>query len=132
MQLSSAIDQTLGDPSEFLVVHLNLRSFARSNSSARIDGFWFSGPYGARAPTALVVEDDETLRALYVTAFRLRGFAVDEADFAEVAMDRLRERRYDVLVVDVMLPTESGVYVVDKVRSLPDPKPDIIVITGAD
>src|SRR5438874_2929438 len=84
------------------------------------------------SPAALVVEDDETLRTLYVTAFRLRGFRVDEAGFAEVSMDRLRERRYDVLVVDVMLPTESGVYIVDKVRSLPDPKPDIIVITGAD
>ena len=86
----------------------------------------------APPPTALIVEDDETLRTLYLTAFRLRGFRVDEAEFAEVAMDRLRERRYDVLVVDVMLPTESGVYIVDKVRALPDPKPDIIVITGGD
>ena len=43
-------------------------------------------------PSALVVEDDEMLRTLYVTAFRLRGFVVDEAEFAEVAIDRLLEQ----------------------------------------
>ena len=86
----------------------------------------------AQPPTALVVEDDEAVRALYVAAFRLRGFLVDEAEFAHVAIDRLSERPYDVLVVDLMLPIESGVYVVDKVRSLPHPRPEIIIITGAD
>jgi DNA-binding response OmpR family regulator len=89
-------------------------------------------PMTAQPPTALVVEDDEAVRALYVAAFRLRGFLVDEAEFAQVAIDRLSERRYDVLVVDLMLPIESGVYVVDKVRSLPPPRPEIIIITGAD
>jgi DNA-binding response OmpR family regulator len=86
----------------------------------------------AQPPIALVVEDDEAIRALYVAAFRLRGFLVDEAEFAHVAIDRLSERAYDVLVVDLMLPIESGVYVVDKVRTLPPPRPEIIIITGAD
>jgi DNA-binding response OmpR family regulator len=86
----------------------------------------------AQPPVALVVEDDEAIRALYVAAFRLRGFLVDEAEFAHVAIDRLSERAYDVLVVDLMLPIESGVYVVDKVRTLPPPRPEIIIITGAD
>jgi len=86
----------------------------------------------AQPPVALVVEDDEAIRALYVAAFRLRGFLVDEAEFAHVAIDRLSERAYDVLVLDLMLPIESGVYVVDKVRTLPPPRPEIIIITGAD
>jgi len=86
----------------------------------------------AQQPVVLVVEDDEAIRALYVAAFRLRGFLVDEAEFAHVAIDRLSERAYDVLVVDLMLPIESGVYVVDKVRTLPPPRPEIIIITGAD
>ena len=86
----------------------------------------------AKPPVALVVEDDEAIRALYVAAFRLRGFLVDEAEFAHVAIDRLSERAYDVLVLDLMLPIESGVYVVDKVRTLPPPRPEIIIITGAD
>jgi len=86
----------------------------------------------AEPPVALIVEDDEAIRALYVAAFRLRGFLVDEAEFAHVAIDRLSERAYDVLVVDLMLPIESGVYVVDKVRTLPPPRPEIIIITGAD
>ena len=86
----------------------------------------------AQPLVALIVEDDEAIRALYVAAFRLRGFLVDEAEFAHVAIDRLSERAYDVLVVDLMLPIESGVYVVDKVRTLPPPRPEIIIITGAD
>jgi len=86
----------------------------------------------AQPPVALIVEDDEAIRALYVAAFRLRGFLVDEAEFAHVAIDRLSERAYDVLVVDLMLPIESGVYVVDKVRTLSPPRPEIIIITGAD
>ena len=86
----------------------------------------------AQPPVALIVEDDEAIRALYVAAFRLRGFLVDEAEFAHVAIDRLSERAYDVLVVDLMLPIESGVYVVDKVRTLAPPRPEIIIITGAD
>ena len=86
----------------------------------------------AQPLVALIVEDDEAIRALYVAAFRLRGFLVDEAEFAHVAIDRLSERAYDVLVLDLMLPIESGVYVVDKVRTLPPPRPEIIIITGAD
>lgn len=85
-----------------------------------------------RTRTALVVEDDEALRRLYATALQLRDFRVDLAEFAHEAMELLSHQHYDLVLVDLMLPLESGIYVVTKIRSLPSPRPDVIVVTGAD
>jgi two-component system phosphate regulon response regulator OmpR len=68
----------------------------------------------------LVVDDDLRLRDLLKRYLGEQGFAVDTVHDA-AAMDRQRERvRYDLVVLDLMLPGEDGLAVCRRLRSAQD------------
>ncbi len=72
-------------------------------------------------PRLLVVDDDAELRGLVGDFLRGSGFAVDEAaDGAE--MDRLMAvARYDLLVLDQMMPGEDGLSILRRLRGAGSP-----------
>jgi DNA-binding response OmpR family regulator len=79
----------------------------------------------------LIVEDDESLGRTLSAALRSE---VDSTcvDNAEDAMFKLGEKRYSVVVLDVMLRASSGLYVIDFLRSLPEGhRPAVLIVTGA-
>ncbi|MCX6543445.1 MAG: response regulator transcription factor [Acidobacteria bacterium] len=65
---------------------------------------------------ALIVEDDATIADFVARGLREAGFAVDVAADGEAALDRMRQRTYDVAVVDLMLPKRHGLSVIDQMR----------------
>jgi CheY-like chemotaxis protein len=83
--------------------------------------------------TVLVVEDDPALRRMYRTALALAGFEVVEADDGLAALHFLDNRAPDVVVLDLMLPTMSGLVVQQEIaahahtRRIP-----IVIVTGSD
>ena len=87
----------------------------------------------ARSATVLIVEDDPALRRMYRTTLALAGFDVLEADDGLVALHLLDYRPPDVVVLDLMLPTMSGLVVQQEIaahahtRNIP-----IVVVTGSD
>ncbi len=64
----------------------------------------------------LFVEDDEGIRVLLEAVFRPRFVAVEFACDGRIAIDRLRERTYDVVVLDLMLPAVNGAVRVRRFR----------------
>jgi DNA-binding response OmpR family regulator len=79
----------------------------------------------------LIVEDDESLGRTLSAALRseVESTCVDNA---EDAMFKLGEKRYSVVVLDVMLKASSGLYVIDFLRSLPEAhRPAVLIVTGA-
>ena len=60
----------------------------------------------------LVVDDDRRLREL-LTA---EGYNVDAAENAQLAREKLKEKQYDLLIVDVMMPGEDGVQFTQSIR----------------
>ncbi|MEU8876056.1 response regulator transcription factor [Streptomyces javensis] len=64
----------------------------------------------------LVVEDEPTLRELLSASLRLAGFAVVAVATGEQALAAVRERRPDLIVLDVMLPDIDGFEVVHRLR----------------
>lgn len=61
------------------------------------------------AGSVLIVEDDESLRRILVKHLRVRGFSVQEAASAELAVEALADGlRPDLVVLDVNLPGETG------------------------
>jgi len=81
----------------------------------------------------LVVDDDQRLRELVVRYFTEQGFeARAVADAA--AMDRqLARERFDLLVLDLMLPGEDGLSICRRLRtdrSAPDGGPAILMLTA--
>src|SRR5688572_28617150 len=59
-------------------------------------------------PHILVVDDDDRLRALLKKFLREQGFMVTAAADAEEARRHLAEFIFDLMVLDVMMPGQSG------------------------
>jgi CheY-like chemotaxis protein len=87
----------------------------------------------ASSATVLVVEDDPALRRMYRTALALTGFEVVEVDDGLAALHILDDRPVDIVVLDLLLPTISGLVVQQEIaahahtRNIP-----IVVVTGSD
>src|SRR5215213_4582276 len=83
--------------------------------------------------TVLIVEDDVPVRRMYRTALTFAGFSVIEADNALAALHLIDQHPPDLVVLDLMLPTFSGLMVQQEiaahahVRHIP-----IVVVTGSD
>lgn len=64
----------------------------------------------------LVIDDDARLRALLQRFLRESGFFVSVTKSAEEARQLLRQYNFDLLIVDVMMPEESGIEFLVKLR----------------
>jgi DNA-binding response OmpR family regulator len=71
----------------------------------------------ADARRALVVEDDAAIRELLQLHLGLAGFDVEEEGNGRSALDLARRTRFDLLVLDVMLPGLDGVSVCRALRA---------------
>ncbi len=88
---------------------------------------------GADVRRVLVVEDDASIRDLLQLHLGLAGFEVDEEANGRVALDRAREQRFDLLVLDVMLPGLDGVSVCRALRAGgPNVDTPILMLTARD
>jgi two-component system OmpR family response regulator len=80
------------------------------------------------APRILVVDDDAELRGLIARFLRANGLAVDEAADARQMDARLEAGRPDCIVLDLMMPGESGL---DVLRRLPPARrPPVIMLSA--
>ncbi|MFQ5926309.1 MAG: sigma-54-dependent transcriptional regulator [Terriglobia bacterium] len=77
----------------------------------------------------LVIDDEADICEGLETLLRSEGFAVQAAGDAPSGLERLGERPFDLLLLDVNLPGRNGLEVLQEVRRR-DPKLPIIVITA--
>lgn len=80
-------------------------------------------------PLVLVVDDDADLCATLWDIFRERGYRVCLAGDAHTAANRLRDRAYKVVLVDLRLPDADGAAVVHAVHEA-DANARAVIITG--
>ena len=84
-------------------------------------------------PRALVVEDERHIRDLLHLHLDLAGFDLDEVGDGRAALDRARASRYDVILLDIMLPAIDGVTVCRAIRaSGPNTATPILMLTARD
>ena len=80
----------------------------------------------------LVVDDDDAIRALLRTVLRRRGFVVDTARNGVDALEQLAERRYALVVLDLMMPHMSGYELVEQLDKLSVmTRPRVLILTAA-
>src|SRR6185437_8071939 len=60
------------------------------------------------APSILLVEDNEDNRIIYATALRYAGFQVIEAISGTQAIALARDRRPDLILMDIAIPEIDG------------------------
>lgn len=83
----------------------------------------------AVAANILVVEDDPVTRLSICEALRSGGYTVTEAGDGEQAHKCLSERRFDLVILDFVLPKVNGFTLIDEFRSKWRHTP-LIVISG--
>ncbi len=77
----------------------------------------------------LLVEDDHDMSEVLLQTLTKRGFTVQVAGSGKSAMDLLRVNKYDIIVLDWMMPGLSGVDVCRSLRSAGDHTP-ILMLTA--
>ena len=83
--------------------------------------------------TVLIVEDDVAVRRMYRTSLSFAGFDVIEVHDGTAALHVLEQRTADIVILDLMLPTLSGLAVQQEIASHAGTRDiPIIIVTGSD
>ncbi len=67
--------------------------------------------------SVLLVEDDPALRKLVNGYMKVLGYSVVEVGDGKKAMGSLKEQKFDLVVLDLMLPESSGYDVLEFMRA---------------
>jgi two-component system OmpR family response regulator len=79
----------------------------------------------------LVVDDEPYITDLLAAALRFEGFTVDVAGTGYEALDRVGDERYDLVMLDVMLPDLTGTEVCRRIRESEQRLP-VVFLTARD
>jgi putative nucleotidyltransferase with HDIG domain len=77
----------------------------------------------------LVVEDDPIVRDFCDRLLRMKGYQVRVAENGRVALERMRETRFDLLLTDLQMPEMGGIQLLQEVQQR-YPGTDAIVFTA--
>ena len=77
----------------------------------------------------LVVDDNEDLLETFSLILKRRGFHVETAGDGIAAVDRFKERNFDVTLMDIVMPEMNGVEAFRKIREM-DPEASVILMTA--
>ena len=83
----------------------------------------------------LIVEDEQDIRELYSEILRDEGYEVTEAWDGEVGLKTALSGRFDIILLDVMLPKVDGLKILKEIKKKPElSKIPIVLLTnlGAD
>ena len=79
----------------------------------------------------LIVDDDPFFLRVYSDFLRSRGFEVENATDGEAALNVYAAGRYQLVIVDLVMPGISGIDLIERIRGL-SPAQDFIIVTGTE
>ncbi len=82
------------------------------------------------SPHLLLVDDDARLRGLLSRFLGEQGFRVTTAENAADARDKLRFLEFDLMILDVMMPGETGLSLTEDLRAERAPAMPILLLTA--
>lgn len=79
----------------------------------------------------LIVEDDQHIRKLLNILIRKDDVDIDEAVEGNEALKKLRDNRYDLVILDIMMPNVDGFSILKDMRERPETAQlPVIVVTA--
>lgn len=81
--------------------------------------------------SVLVVDDDDAIRTLISRVLLRAQYEVAQAGNGSEALAKLRQRRFQTVVLDLMMPVMSGFEVVEYLRTNDDAGAPCIVVVSA-
>ena len=77
----------------------------------------------------LLVDDESDFLTAYSRRFIRRNAEIDVASSGPEALEKVRDNKFDVVVLDVMMPGMSGIETLRRIKDL-DPTLPVIILTG--
>lgn len=68
----------------------------------------------------LIVDDEADIREVVREYAEINGYVADEAEDGMIALQKIREQRYDLVIVDVMMPRLDGFSLCREIRNIVD------------
>ncbi len=81
------------------------------------------------AATILVVDDERSIRRTLREILEYEGYTVEEAVDGEEALKKLREGRYDLVLLDIKMPRRDGMEVL-RTLAAEQPELPVVMISG--
>src|SRR3989338_8293702 len=79
---------------------------------------------------ALIVDDDPLISEMYSLKLREAGFDVEPASDGQQGLEKIRAGGYDIILLDVVLPTIDGFEILQTIRREGIPHAPIILLTN--
>ena len=79
--------------------------------------------------TVLVTEDDKKMRDGLVEILTEEGYQVDSAENGLQGLEKIREKDYDVVLTDLIMPVMGGMDVLKEIKRS-RPKTNVVIITA--
>lgn len=76
----------------------------------------------------LVVEDDQLLREFYQELLSSEGYLADAAPDGEMALSKIQNEEYDLILLDIMLPKKDGVEILRELKAKGPKRSDVIIV----
>ena len=83
---------------------------------------------GPSAGTVVIIEDDETAASYYATLFRGNGYRVEVANDGVSGVDLCTRVQPQVILLDVMMPRQNGILVLQTLRASDETKNTPVVV----
>lgn len=80
--------------------------------------------------TILLVDDDTAIRDLYQKLLVDDGFTVETAAEGKTALEKIKTIKFDLILLDIMMPLIDGIGVLDELNAQKIPHPPILFMTN--
>lgn len=82
----------------------------------------------------LLVEDDPMIYRMYKKLFTIEGYEVEVAVNGQEGLDKLKDFKPNIILLDIMMPTMNGVEMLKKLKENPETKdiPTIVLTNMSD
>ena len=77
----------------------------------------------------LIVEDEQHQRELYATELQEDGYEVDQASNGREGVEMVKNKKYDLVIMDIRMPEMDGIEALGKILSR-DKKIPIVIYTA--
>lgn len=83
------------------------------------------------AARILIIDDDDLLSEMLKLTLELEGFDAHTAPHGLAGMEQLRARPFDLIILDLVMPTMDGVKFLRVLNDSDLPRPPILIISAS-
>lgn len=68
----------------------------------------------------LVVEDEPDALEIFKDILSEEGFSIDGADGGLMALEKLTQGKYDLVLLDIVMPDKDGISILEEIKRFPE------------